>query len=301
MKAQPAEAQLLVAEGWRDYALLDTGGGWKLERVGEYRLARPEPQALWRPAQPSETWQEDARFSPAADEGDERGRWRFNRTMPEAWEIGFEDLRFVARCMPFRHLGFFPEHSVHWRWMRERLRPAAQLLNLFGYTGVASLAAAAAGARVTHVDASKKAIQYGKENQSLSHLDAAPVRWMVDDALAFALREARRGMWYDGIVLDPPKHGRGPKNEVWRIEQLGELLAALPAILAPPGGSRPTFVIATVYAVRLSYLTLEQVMREALEPLGGRFEAGEMTLRDAHGRLLPTAIFCRWERPGRGG
>jgi len=299
MTAQPAEPQVLVAEGWRDYALLDTGDGWKLERVGDYTLARPEPQALWKPAKAIEAWDEDARFSPASEEHDEKGRWRFNRPLPDAWTLGFDDLSLWARCTPFRHIGFFPEQSVHWRWLRERLRPAAQVLNLFGYTGMASLAAAAAGARVTHVDASKKAIEYGKENQALSNLDAAPIRWMLDDALGFALREARRGMWYDGIVLDPPKHGRGPKNEVWRIEQLRELLEALPPILAPAGGSRPTWVIATVYAVRLSYLALERVMREALEPLGGRFEVGEMTLRDEHGRLLPTAIFCRWERPAR--
>lgn len=299
MTGQPAEPLVLAADGWRDYALLDSGAGWKLERVGDFTFARPEPQALWRPAKAIEAWDEDARFSPAAEEADERGKWRFSRPLPEAWQIGYDDLKFWARCAPFRHLGFFPEQAVHWRWMRERLRPAAQVLNLFGYTGVASLAAAASGARVTHVDASRKAIEQGKENQALSNLDAAPIRWITDDALAFVQREARRGMWYDGIILDPPKHGRGPRNEVWRIERLGELLEALPPILAPAGSARPTFVVATVYAVRLSYLALEQVMREALAPLQGRFEAGEMVLRDEHDRALPTAIFCRWERAGR--
>lgn len=298
MMAQIVEPRLLTAEGWRDYALLDSGHGWKLERVGPYTFARPEPQALWAPASPIEQWSEDARFSPAADEGDERGRWRFQRPVPESWPIAFEDLRFLARCTPFRHLGFFPEQSVHWRWMRERVRPAAQILNLFGYTGLASLSAAAGGARVAHVDASKKAIVFARENQALCSLEAAPIRWLVDDALAFVQREARRGMAYDGIILDPPKHGRGPKGEVWRIEQIGELLHALAPILSPPQ-SRPTFVIATIYAVRLSFLALQRVMAQALGHLGGRIEAGEMALRDESGQLLPTAIYARWERPGR--
>jgi 23S rRNA (cytosine1962-C5)-methyltransferase len=288
---------LLVADGWRDYALLDSGDGWKLERVGPYSFARPDSQALWRPRKPLDAWQEDARFSPAADEDDDRGRWRFNRQPPEEWKVAYGDLTFNARCTPFRHLGFFPEQSVHWTWMRAHLKPGAKLLNLFGYTGLASLAAARAGAQVTHVDASKKAIAYARENQALSGLSDAPIRWITDDAFAFVRREARRGNVYDGIILDPPRHGRGPNNELWQLERdFAPFLEALPAILAREAG-RPTFVIATLYALRLSHVALARAMEQALGPLGGAIEAGDMALREEEtGRLLPTALFARWLR-----
>jgi 23S rRNA (cytosine1962-C5)-methyltransferase len=300
----PPRASVLVAANWRDHALLDSGDGWKLERVGPFTFARPDAQALWRPRRPVASWTEDARFSPAADEDDERGRWRFARTPPEFWPIRYGGLTFNARCTPFRHLGFFPEQSVHWTWMQERLRagaepgaPAPRVLNLFGYTGVASLAAAAAGAQVTHVDASRKAIAYARANQALSDLGGAPIRWIVDDAFAFVKREARRGVRYDGIILDPPKHGRGPDGEVWQLERdFPALLEALPAILAPPG-PRPCFVIATLYALRLSHLALERALAQALEPLGGALESGDMALAEEEtGRLLPTALFARWLR-----
>jgi 23S rRNA (cytosine1962-C5)-methyltransferase len=294
----PAPApEILIADGWRDYALLDSGDGWKLERVGPYRFARPEPQALWRSATPPDSWKVDARFSPAADEAEEMGRWRRERDIPEAWPVAFGDVKFYARCTPFRHLGFFPEQSVHWTWMRERLAPGAKVLNLFGYTGVASLCAAAAGAEVTHIDASKKAIAFARENQKLAGLDDKPIRWIVDDALAFVRREARRGRRYDGIILDPPKFGRGPDGETWRIESdLSALLGGLPAILAEPS-ARPAFVIATLYALRLSHLALARTVGAALMELGGTLEAGEMALaEETSGRLVPTALFARWQR-----
>ena len=286
----------LVATGWRDHALLDSGDGWKLERVGPYTFARPDGQALWRPRKPIDSWNEDARFSPAADEDDERGRWRFNRQPPEEWPIRFGGLTFNARCTPFRHLGFFPEQSVHWTWMAERLSPGARVLNLFGYTGIASLAAAAKGAQVTHIDASKKAIAYARENQALSQLSDAPIRWIADDAFAFVKREARRGVKYDGIILDPPRYGRGPDGEVWQLERdFPALLDALPAILASAAG-RPAFVIATLYALRLSHLALGRALEQALSSLGGTVESGEMALTEDNGRLLPTALYARWLR-----
>jgi 23S rRNA (cytosine1962-C5)-methyltransferase len=290
-------SRVLVAEGWGDHALLDSGDGWKLERVGPYTFARPDSQALWRPQKPIDSWNEDARFSPAADEDDERGRWRFNRTPPEEWRIGFGSLAFNARCTPFRHLGFFPEQSVHWTWMQDQLQPGARVLNLFGYTGIASLAAAAKGAQVTHVDASKKSITYARENQALSKLSDAPIRWIVDDAFAFVRREARRGVKYDGIILDPPRHGRGPDGEIWQLERdFPALLEALPSILSP-AGERPAFVIATLYALRLSHLALARAMEQAL---GGPIEAGDMALiEEGSGRLLPTALFARWLRAPR--
>jgi 23S rRNA (cytosine1962-C5)-methyltransferase len=285
----------LIAEGWRDYALLDSGDGWKLERVGKYTFARPDSQALWRPRTSVNAWNEDARFSPAADEDDERGRWRYSRHVPESWQIAYDDVTLLARCTPFRHLGFFPEQAVHWRWAREHLSPGANVLNLFGYTGAASLIAACAGAKVTHVDASKKAIGQARENQAASAMDDAPIRWIADDALAFVKREARRRNVYDGIILDPPKHGRGPNGEVWKLESdFAGLLEALPPILAPSAG-RPTFVIATLYAVRLSYLALARALGQALG--AGEIEAGEMALAEEGGeRLLPTAIYARWLR-----
>jgi 23S rRNA (cytosine1962-C5)-methyltransferase len=284
----------LIAEGWRDYALLDSGDGWKLERVGKYKFARPDGQVLWRPKNPVDTWDEDARFSPAADEDDDRGRWRFNRPVPESWPILYDDVTLLARCTPFRHLGFFPEQAVHWRWAREQISPGANVLNLFGYTGAASLIAARAGAKVTHIDASKKSIAQARENQAASRMETAPIRWIADDAMAFVKREARRGNVYDGIILDPPKHGRGPNGEVWKLESdFAGLLEALPAILAPPAG-RPAFVIATLYAVRLSYLALARALGQVL--IDGEVEAGDMALAEQSGRLLPTAIYARWLR-----
>lgn len=291
------EPKILIAEGWKDYALLDSGDGWKLERVGPYKFARPEPQALWRAQSDPEKWQVDARFSPAADEAEEMGRWRTTKPIPESWPIRYRDIAFHARCTPFRHLGFFPEQAVHWMWANEHIRPGAQVLNLFGYTGVASLMAAKAGAHVTHVDASKKAIGFARQNQELAGMQDAPIRWIADDALAFVKREARRGKKYDGIILDPPKHGRGPNGEVWRLdEQLLDLLSSLRPILADKG-ERPTFVIATLYALRLSHLALARTLADALDGLGGEIEAGEMALREEKSdRLLPTALFARWMR-----
>jgi 23S rRNA (cytosine1962-C5)-methyltransferase len=297
-----ADFHLLTAGDWRDYAVLDSGDGAKLEQVGPYRFIRPEPQALWAPLYP-QTWsQADAIFT-GAGEDEEAGRWRFERTLPEHWPLSWDGLTFLSRPTPFRHLAFFPEHSVHWRFATEAIdamiragrEPA--VLNLFGYTGLASLACARAGAAVTHVDASKKAIGYARENQAAAGLSAAAIRWIADDALTFVKREIKRGKRYDGVILDPPKYGRGPNGETFRLEtQLGELLAACAQLLrrAPnQAGSESGFMIATIYAVRLSWLALAQTAAPILRH--GMWTCGEMTLphaRDA--RLLPTALFARW-------
>lgn len=285
--------RLLLADDWHDFELLDSGDGRKLERYGRFSFVRPEPQALWRPALPEEAWRADGVFD--ADET-ETGRWRFERPVPESWTLGWGELRFAARCTPFRHLGFFPEQAPHWSWCAARLaarKAQPSVLNLFAYTGLASLSAAAAGAAVTHVDASKKSIGYAVENQKLSGLEERPIRWIVDDALKFVQREVRRGRRYDGIVLDPPKYGRGAKGEIWRLEEsLPPLLDQCRALLSDD----PAFLLLTVYAVRLSYLGIQQAVAEALAPLGGRVVAGEMALPESSaGRLLPTAIFARWE------
>ena len=287
----------LVAEPWADYALLDSGGGRKLERYGPHRFIRPEPQAMWAPAQAE--WEADGEFIPGSDE-EGGGRWQFERPIPsEGWELGWEDVRFRAQCTPFRHLAFFPDMAPHWAWMRERIGPstgsgASEALNLFGYTGVGTLALAARGASLVHVDASKKSVEAGKDNARLSGLDDRPIRWMVDDAAKFAAREIRRGRRYDGIILDPPKYGRGPAGEIWRLEEgLPGLIADCRRLL--DADSR--FLVLTVYAVRMSALAIGVLVGQALADLVGRVEMGDMAVREeARGLLLPTAIFARWSK-----
>jgi len=303
MTARGPEPLTLVADDWTDYRLIDSGAGEKLEQVGPYRFVRPEPQALWRKRKPDSVWSKaDAVFAPVAAEDEDAGRWRFATPLPESWPLKWDDLRFLSRPTPFRHLAFFPEHSVHWRFARDCVRTkggAPEVLNLFGYTGLASLACASAGAKVTHVDASKKAIGFARDNQAAAGLNEAPIRWICDDALAFVQRELRRGRRYDGIILDPPKFGRGPNGEVWRLEtQLPALLQACAELLrmdkANPA-SATGFMVATIYAVRLSFLALAQTAADAFESAGGTWEIGEMALPHAEDeRLLPTALFTRW-------
>jgi 23S rRNA (cytosine1962-C5)-methyltransferase len=286
--------KLLVVPGWDDFELLDTGDGRKWERYGPYRLIRPEPQAIWRPAQT--TWAADGEFLSAqtAADDDDVGRWKVSPNIPDAWPLARGDIRFWASCTPFRHLAFFPDQATQWDWMAEQIARGqgdVEILNLFGYTGVASLVAAHAGARVTHVDASRKAISAAVENQNLSGLAERPIRWLVDDALKFVEREVRRGRSYQGIILDPPKFGRGPKGEVWKLmDQLPALLEGCRALLT----DRPLFLILTVYAIRMSALALQNALADRLADLGGTLEFGDMALYDGAGRALPTAIFARW-------
>ena len=284
---------VLRGHGWADHALLDSGGGRKLERYGPHRVVRPEPQALWSPAAPD--WRADAEFVPGADE-DGGGRWVVHAPLPDQWPIAWEELRFAAAPTPFRHLSFFPDMMPVWSWARERTRPGDAVLNLFGYTGVGSLALAAKGAQVVHVDASKKSVAGARANAVLSGLGDAPIRWIVDDAAKFVAREGRRARRYDGIILDPPKYGRGPDGEVWRLDDdLSPLLDGVAALLTP--SSR--FCVLTVYAVRLSALALAETMREAFAGLGGRVEALELALvEEARGLVLPTAIVARWTGEG---
>ncbi|NQY13396.1 MAG: class I SAM-dependent methyltransferase [Henriciella sp.] len=288
---------LFLADQWAEdqYALLDSGDGHKLERFGTQTVIRPDPQAFWPPATPVEAWQADARFNAKAGD-DDRGQWELiDRSAPESWQMSWRGIQFQARRTPFRHLGLFQEHSVHWDFAQTRIRSAGRkvrLLNLFGYTGMMSLAAAQAGAEVTHLDASPKSNGYGKDHAAMSDLANAPIRWIADDAMKFTAREIRRGNRYDAIVLDPPKFGRGTKNETWRFEEdLPDLLANVRALLS----DEPLFVILTAYAVRLSHIALAQALAGHLEDLGGRIEMGEMALPHLNDtRLLPTSICARW-------
>lgn len=281
----------LIAGPWADYGLIDSGHGRKLERYGRFRFIRPEAQALWAPAAPD--WQADGEFIGGSDD-EGGGRWRLSPKVPQSWELGWEEIRFHAANTPFRHLAFFPDMAPQWAWMREKIGEGAEVLNLFGYTGVGTLAMAAKGARVTHVDASKKAVEAAKANQALSGLGDRPVRWLVDDALKFAQREVRRGRRYDGIILDPPKYGRGPTGEVWKLEEnLPELIALCRQLL----DERSSFLVLTVYAIRMSALAIGELVKQATADLGGVVEMGDMAIREeTRGLLLPTAIFARWNR-----
>ena len=298
---------ILSGEGWGDYRLLDSGGGRKLEAYGRYRFIRPEAQALWQPRFDvnGPDWDADAEFVPGADE-DGGGRWVFGRAVPPGgWPLAWADaegreLRFTAQCTPFRHLAFFPDMAPVWQWMGEKLAGGsiAQTLNLFGYTGLASLALSAFGP-VTHVDASRKAVAQARANAALSGLDQRPIRWIIDDAGKFAAREVRRGRRYDGIILDPPKFGRGPEGEVWRLEEhLPGLIGDCRRLL--DADSR--FLFLTAYAVRMSSLALAGLLAEHCAGLPGIIEHGELAVREygredgAGGRLLPTAIFARWHQ-----
>lgn len=296
MAALAPNPLVLTGEGWDSYGLVDSGHGRKLERYGDYRFVRPEPQAMWTPRLAD--WQAHGEFVPGSDE-DGGGRWRFDRPVPrDGWELGWPEadgpVRFNAQCTPFRHLGFFPDMAPVWDWMGGRLagRTDAQTLNLFGYTGVGTLALSSYGP-VTHVDASKKSVAQARVNAGLSGMAERPVRWIVDDAAKFAAREVRRGKHYDGIILDPPKFGRGPEGEVWRLEEhLPGLIADCRQLLDE--GSR--FLFLTVYAVRMSSLAIGGLLAEACAGLPGVVEHGDLAVREdgQDGRLLPTAIFARW-------
>lgn len=289
------EPLLMEGEGWDAYRLLDSGAGRKFEEYGPYRFIRPEPQAMWSPR--LSCWDAHGEFVPGSDE-DGGGRWVYAQEPPaEGWPLQWEDVRFTAQCTPFRHLGFFPDMAPVWEWIRARLpgRTDAQTLNLFGYTGVGTLALSGHGS-VTHVDASKKSVAYARANAALSGMEDRPIRWLVDDAAKFVAREARRGRRYDGIILDPPKWGRGPEGEVWRLEEgLPDLVAGCRRLL--DGDSR--FLFLTAYAVRMSSLALAGLLAEAFADLPGRVEHGELVTAEygEGGRLLPTAIFARWANP----
>lgn len=285
---------ILESTNWQDYALLDSGNGLRLEKYGAQVLIRPDAEALWKPAWGAQRWEAaHARFIPSPEENG--GHWQRLHPGADHWMMHYRELKFSIQLGASRHTGLFPEQAVQWDWMQEQIRLAGQplnVLNLFGYTGLATLSCAAAGAKVTHVDASRKSVAWARENQALSGLAEKPIRWIVDDALKFVLREQRRGAKYDGIILDPPKFGRGPKGEVWEFYRfLPELLTACVSLLSDSA----RFMMLTAYAVKASALTLAGALAELTSPRGGTIEGGEIVLRDeSRSRLLSTAVFASW-------
>ena len=291
---------ILETAASEDYALVDSGDGLKLERYGPYLIIRPEAQALWPKAAPALWDKADAVFTGDTDE-DGMGRWRFPKMLlGETWPMRLLDAEFLGRFTAFRHVGVFPEQMAHWAWMKARIEAAnrpLKVLNLFGYTGVASLIAATAGAEVTHVDASRKAIGWARENQALGRADHLPIRWICDDAMKFIQREARRGSRYDIILTDPPKFGRGPNGEVWQLfDHLPAMLDTCREILSPQAEG----LVLTAYSIRASFYAIHELMRETMRGCGGRVESGELILRETgpdevgSGRALSTSLFSRW-------
>lgn len=297
LRMPAVEFQILSADDWKEYALLDSGNGLRLEQYGPYRLIRPASQAMWKPTLPAQEWQAaDAVFQPSG--GESGGQWQYRKSpLPEAWQMSYRNLKFQVFTGASRHVGVFVEQSPQWNWIAEAIQSAnrpLQVLNLFAYTGLATLAASAAGASVTHVDASKKIVQVARQNQALSGLAEKPIRWIVDDALKFLKREIRRGVRYDGIILDPPKFGRGPKGEVWEFfELLPNLLELCRQALSP----KPYFFVLTAYAIQASALSLYFAVQDILSLKGGEICCGELALPEkSAARLLPLAIFTRWRR-----
>lgn len=295
-----SQLQLIVTPGCEDYELLDSGDGRKLERFGTIIVDRPERQALWRQGLGKDHWARAHAVFSASDEDEEKGRWRMDKPVPEMWPVDVMQARMMCRLQGLWHIGLFPEQLPHWMWMRERIEHVKQrgeqprVLNLFGYTGAASLIAAAQGAEVTHVDASKKAIGWARENQAASKLDGAKIRWMLDDAAKFVAREVRRGNTYHVILIDPPKFGRGPKNETWDLfENLPGFLEDCSRLLAPKNSG---FVL-TVYAIRASALAFGQLARQMVQDKGGELAIGELAIQPvAGGNAVPTSLFVRWWR-----
>ena len=291
---------VLSTPGWEEYALIDSGDGKRLERFGAYRLVRPDPQCIWKPHQPVSEWEKaDAVFT----EGDKQGHWEKKKRIPEKWEMKYKQLRFYAKLSPFKHTGVFPEQHIHWDWLEKKLEQAKstthegapiKVLNLFGYTGIASLACAAAGAEVTHIDASFPTIGWARENQVLSGLTKEKMRWILDDCLKFVEREVRRGSRYDGIIMDPPVFGHGPKGERWEFSNSFPLLIEnCKKILS----DHPIFLLINAYAVSASAIMLENVLQDTTSEFAGKVESGELALQEKESsRLLSTGIFGRWSQ-----
>jgi len=276
------------------YTLLDSGNFEKLEQVGPYRLIRPSPQAIWKPRKSARFWRTaDAQYHRSKSGG---GQWTFNRTLPPEWVISHYGLTLKIKLTDFGHLGLFAEQGPNWQWIQERVRAAKyplNVLNTFAYSGGSSLAAAAAGAKVAHVDASKGIVAWARENAALCDLTDRPIRWLIDDVSKFVAREGRRGNRYDGIILDPPSFGRGTKGEVWKFEQhLPNLLGQCRRLLS----DKPAFVLLSAHTPGFTPLALQNLLADMMAGFGGRLESLEMTIPEADGpRHLPSGTMARWQ------
>ena len=284
-----------LADQWKDYEVIDCSRGEKLERWGDYILLRPDPQVIWQTEKKDRRWHKlNAHYHRSSRGG---GSWEFF-SLPEQWDIRYRDLTFRLKPFSFKHTGLFPEQAVNWDWFSEKIRKAGRpvkVLNLFAYTGGATLAAAAAGAAVTHVDASKGMVTWAKENASVSGLADRPVRWLVDDCVKFVEREIRRGNRYDGIIMDPPSYGRGPKGEIWKIE---EKIFPLVELCEKLLSSEPLFFLINSYTTGLQPAVLAYMLGSVIEKNhGGQTSAGEIGLPvSASGLVLPCGASGRWER-----
>jgi 23S rRNA (cytosine1962-C5)-methyltransferase len=283
-----------ISRDWQEYQLLDSGKGRKLEQFGAYTLIRPEARAVWKPAGDPARWEAaDAEFLLARKGGG--GRWQVRTELPDRWQIGYHGLQMWVTLEESRQVGVFPENAVHWDWIEERVRQAegdVKVLNLFGYTGLASLAAARAVAAVTHIDSSRRAITLGRENQALNQLEEQPVRWIVEDALKFAEREVRRGNRYEGIIFDPPKYGLGPKKERWEFfTHFEHLCRVLHQCLC----GAPLFVVVTAYALESPPEALRPGLTALTKGFGGALTLGELvTIEESAGRKIAYSITGRW-------
>ncbi len=287
---------MFLADTWSDYEVLDTGDGEKLERWGNILLRRPDPQVIW-PASNPELWKKAQAHYHRSEKGG--GEWEFFEKLPDRWTISHEGLRFYVRPTGFKHTGLFPEQAANWVWMaglcgaRAALEKTPRVLNLFGYTGGATLACAAAGAQVTHVDAAKGMIQWAKENRELSKLPETSCRWIVEDALAFVRREIRRGSRYDGILMDPPSYGRGPNGEVWKLE---DELFGLVDTCAQALSDTPLFFLINSYTTGFQASVLSNILRLCVSSRHkGAIDAQELCLPVFTGGVLPCGASGRWE------
>ncbi len=286
----------IVTESRKDYELLDSGNGEKLERYGSFVLSRPDPQALWKKQAEAEWEKADGVFVRAST----RASWKMKTNVPESWQIELGGLQFVISPTAFKHTGVFPEQLGNWKWVGDKILSATKdgrkvsVLNLFGYTGGATLAAAKAGAEVTHVDGSKSAIAWAKDNAKASGLEEKPIRWMLDDVRKFVAREINRGKKYDGIIMDPPVFGHGAKKELWKIEEdLPELLEMCKKILS----SDPVFFLMNGYASGYSAIAYGNNLGDLMKSFGGSVEVGELAIKESKSdRLLPCGIFARWQK-----
>ena len=284
-----------IADQWQDYELLDCGGGEKLERWDKQYLVRPDPQAIWETPRRLPEWKRaNARYLRSQTGG---GHWE-KKALPESWQVHYKDLTFQVKPMNFKHTGLFPEQAANWDWAMAKIRAAGRpisVLNLFGYTGAATVACAKAGAQVCHVDAAKGMVAWGKENAAASGLADAPIRWIVDDCGKFVEREIRRGRRYDAIIMDPPSYGRGPGGEVWKLEQnLWPFVSLCAGVLSDD----PLFVIINSYTTGLSASVLSYVTESIFtKKFGGRSDSQELGLPVTDsGLYLPCGATCRWER-----